>query len=72
MKEIDLTGIVAEHIDAINTGDDPRSGRSLSYSVSQFRGRRGGVAGDPTVRADIVGESRLVRGVSLPQGESAH
>jgi hypothetical protein len=36
-----------------------------------IRGRRGGAAGDPTVRADIVGESRLFRGVSLPQGESA-
>jgi hypothetical protein len=25
MKEIDLTGIVAEHIDAINTGDTDRT-----------------------------------------------
>jgi len=47
--------------------------RSISFIIClPLRGRRLGAAGDPTVRADTVGESRLVRGVSLPLGESAH
>ena len=51
---------------------EERLGVSAAAAAPVMVAGGGAAAGDPTVRADTVGESRLARSVSLPRGESAH